>query len=508
MPEDITIYWLKKDFRLRDNPALARALAAERVLILYIVEPSNFLAPETSDKHVHSIIRAYNYLKSEIESKGGAVHFTVGEVIDVLNDLSEAFSIKEIVAHQEIGVNRTYERDRDVIAWCEARGVGFIELRQTGVFRALSDRDKRGKLWRDFYFEKLVEIPADKDIVKSRVPDRVSRLLCSNDLSKSDYKGVEFTSDLKAIQPVSEQDALDTLQSFLYQRGEQYSGGISSPNSAFEAGSRLSVHLAWGTITGRYVYQKVHERKAELKEQAPAERGRWLVSLTSFLSRLHWRDHFIQRLETEPQMEHAALNEAFDEVVYDATPAQVEAWATGTTGFPMVDACVRCLVTTGFVNFRMRAMLTSFGCHVLHIDWRTLDPIMARMYTDYEPGIHLSQLQMQASVVGINTVRVYNPTKQLEDHDPDCVFVKKWIPELRPYTAKEIIRHNQSPLDGYPAPVVDYREESDKMKAQIYAIKRKSTTKEIASRVYEKHGSRKGPMRRRKAAAKNVKDNG
>ncbi len=508
MPEEITIYWLKKDFRLRDNPALARALAAERVLILYIVEPSNFLAPETSDKHVHSIIRAYNYFKSEIGAGGGAVHYAVGEVIDVLNELAKYFLIKEIIAHQEIGVNRTYERDKAVIAWCAARGADFVELKQTGVFRALPDRDRRGKLWREFYSDGLVEIPADKNIARSKLPNQVPHLLRSHDLSKSDHAGVEFTTNVDVIQPVSEQDALDTLQSFLYQRGEQYSGGISSPNTAFEAGSRLSVHLAWGTVTGRYVYQKVHERKAELKEKAPAERGRWLVSLTSFLSRLHWRDHFIQRLETEPQMEHFALNEAFDEVVYDATPAQVEAWATGTTGFPMVDACVRCLVATGFVNFRMRAMLTSFGCHVLHIDWRTLDPIMARMYTDYEPGIHLSQLQMQASVVGINTVRVYNPTKQLEDHDPEAVFVKEWIPELRSYTAKEIIRHNEVPLDGYPAPIADYREESDKMKAQIYAIKRKSTTKEIASRVYEKHGSRKGPMKRRKSAPKTTNDNG
>jgi len=90
----------------------------------------------------------------------------------------------------------------------------------------------------------------------------------------------------------------------------------------------------------------------------------------------------------------------------------------------MIDACMRCLNATGFMNFRMRSMLVSFACYGLHLDWRLIHPHLARVFLDYEPGIHLSQLQMQAGVVGINTIRVYSPHKQIIDQDPECVFIK------------------------------------------------------------------------------------
>ena len=108
----------------------------------------------------------------------------------------------------------------------------------------------------------------------------------------------------------------------------------------------------------------------------------------------------------------------------------LDAWCEGRTGYPLVDACMRCLNAIGFLNFRMRAFVVSFAVYGLHLDWRTIHPHLARIFYDYEPGIHLAQLQMQAGVVGINTIRVYNPTKQLIDQDPYCKFVKQWVSEL------------------------------------------------------------------------------
>jgi deoxyribodipyrimidine photo-lyase len=304
----------------------------------------------------------------------------------------------------------------------------------------------------------------------------------------------------KHVQPVSETDAHITLQNFLYDRGIGYRGGISSPLSAFTVGSRLSVHLAWGTITGRTVYQKTHERMAELKAlrlDGDPIAGKFGASLRSFSSRLHWRDHFIQRLESEPEMELRSLNPAYEQLEYDNNPDFLEAWKQGQTGYPMVDACIRCLKTTGFINFRMRAMLTSFACHLLHLDWKLIDKHMAQLYTDYEPGIHLSQLQMQAGVVGINTVRIYSPTKQIIDQDPDTVFIKKWIPELRAFSPKEIIDHREKALGNYPGQLVEWKAASSVMRKRIYAIRRTKNYKEIASQVYDKHGSRRATSKRK-----------
>jgi len=302
----------------------------------------------------------------------------------------------------------------------------------------------------------------------------------------------------KSVQPVSESAAKETLHSFLYERGVAYRGGISSPVTAFTAGSRLSVHLAWGTITGRNVYQAVQLRKEALKGSDQPDAGKWRSSLTAFLSRLHWRDHFIQRLESEPQMEFQPLNTAYKELDFDNNPKYLAAWIAGNTGFPMADACIRCLQTTGFVNFRMRAMLTSLACHTLQLNWKLLDHPMAKLYTDYEPGIHLSQLQMQAGVVGINTIRIYSPNKQIVDQDPETIFIKQWIPELRPFTPKQIIDHRAEPLGDYPAQLVDYWTASRVTKDKLWTIRKLAETKELAKAVYHKHGSRKGPSTRKK----------
>ena len=509
----LSLYWLKRDFRLFDNPAFTAALAeSEQVIPIFFLEPSFVKAPETSAFHVHAVSNALKDLRLKFQNHGKDVAVICGEVVSTLEILYKDLPFQRIYAHEEIGIERTFARDRAVHKWCKEKGVVFEEYRQTGVFRRMNDRDKRHKKWFEFTHAPLLPAPTSQQLQNCCIPEEWQYLTLRSDehFSNEQVKMPLSTEQKRYVQAVSETDAENTLLEFFYRRGIAYRGGISSPISAFTAGSRMSVHLAWGTMTGRTLYQRTKERLEELKIQkaeGDPDAGRWSMSLRSFLSRLHWRDHFIQRLESEPNMEFEALNSAYQKLEYDNDEKHLKAWINGTTGFPMVDACIRCLQTTGFVNFRMRAMLTSFACHTLSIDWRLIDHPMAKLYTDYEPGIHISQLQMQASVVGINTVRIYSPTKQIVDQDPETVFIKQWIPELREFTPADIIGHRDEQLGDYPAQIVDWKEASSEMRRRIFAIRKTENYREIAKKVYEKHGSRKAsPTKRKKAAAKRKKD--
>ena len=142
-------------------------------------------------------------------------------------------------------------------------------------------------------------------------------------------------------------------------------------------------------------------------------------------------------------------------------------------------------------------MVVSFAVYGLNLSWRTIHPPLARIFLDYEPGIHLSQLQMQAGVVGINTIRVYSPTKQIIDQDPDCRFIKKWVPELAEFSAEDIISYETKPLGDYPAPIVDFKQTSKAMKDQIFTIRKSDAGKEASAEVLEKHGSRKKTPKRK-----------
>jgi deoxyribodipyrimidine photo-lyase len=154
----------------------------------------------------------------------------------------------------------------------------------------------------------------------------------------------------------------------------------------------------------------------------------------------------------------------------------------------MVDACMRMLRAQGWINFRMRAMLVSFAAYHLWLHWREPALHLAKLFVDYEPGIHYSQFQMQSATTGINTIRIYSPAKQQEDHDPAGVFVRRWIPE---YGTPE-----------YPPPIVEHREAIALARQRLGEFRRRTQTREQAQAVMAKHGSRKRGPAKRKAPAK------
>jgi len=473
------LWWIKRDVRLADNAALTTALeAAREVLPLFCEEPSLVAAPDYSAMHVTAWREGLCDLRARLQRLHADLYFSPREVIETLDVLYARYPFQAIFAHEEIGIRQTYHRDLAVATWCSERGIAYREFPQSSVKRGGVNRDHYGRLWQERIagtppLPAPLHIPMTADL----------REACGRSAIPAMRKPTLWQS-------VSEAAARTTLASFLGDRGRHYSGGISSPNTAMHHGSRLSVHLAWGTITNRQVWHAVQARLREL--DGDEQRAQWARSLQNFTSRLHWRDHFTQRLESEPELEHRALHPAFRDVPYEDDPTLLAAWVDGRTGFPMVDAVMRCLAATGFVNFRMRALVVSFACHALHLDWRTIHNPLAKVFRDFEPGIHFNQLQMQAGVVGWNAIRVYSPAKQFLEQDPRAAFVKRWLPELRDHSPARIAGHADDPIAVYPPPVVDFRLRTAEMKAILFRL-RKEADPAVTAAVYRRHGSRTKP---------------
>jgi deoxyribodipyrimidine photo-lyase len=302
--------------------------------------------------------------------------------------------------------------------------------------------------------------------------------------------------------------ALSTLASFLNERGRDYRFQMSSPVTAFDACSRLSPHITWGTMSMREVAQATAKRLATTRPLNDAASKNWRASLSSFAGRQHWHCHFMQKLEDEPRLEFENLHRAYDGVRPDIADAdRLTAWSKGETGFPFIDACMRALDQHGWINFRMRAMLMSFASYHLWLPWRASGLHLARQFVDYEPGIHWSQVQMQSGTTGINTMRIYNPVKQGMDQDPTGAFVRAFVPELD--AVPDAFIHEPWLWSGaaslrYPPPIVDYASAAKAARETLYTLRNDRRHKQAAKAIAVKHGSRKAgiPMTGRPSKGK------
>ncbi len=497
--------WLKRDLRVVDHEPLTRAAAASNgggVIAVFLYEPEVLSQPEWSPAHTAFQAECLRELEPTLARAGVRLITRRGEAVEILTALRRETGFQKLFAHQETGTAVTYARDRRVRAWAAAAGVSFRELPQTGVVRRLTSRNGWNRRWEERMTARLLPPSA-----AGRISSKLSRLTSCGVLGPRDLGQPADTTDR---QSGGLRAANETLATFLSERGRSYAGGISSPVSAATACSRLSPHLAFGSLSLRQVWQATEARREEAVlavglAASPRERAAaraWQRSLKNVQSRLHWHCHFMQKLEDEPAIEFHCMQRAAEGLRGDACPQRLAAWQAGQTGYPLIDACMRSVAATGWLTFRMRALVVSFASYSLWLPWRPTGLHLARQFLDFEPGIHWSQMQMQSGTTGINTLRIYNPTKQAIDQDPHGVFIRRWLPELagvptaylhQPWAmpAEVQVRSGCRLGADYPEPIVDHASAVREAKARFAALRGAPEALAEARRVAARHGSRR-----------------
>jgi len=490
--DPLQVVWFKRDLRAEDHRPLLEASRQGAVLPLYVVEPAYWQQPDSSARQWQFCHESLLELRSALACLGQPLVVRVGAVEQVLERARRRFGIGGLWSHQETGNGWTYARDLRVAAWARQHAIVWHEIPQFGVSRGQLQRQGWARRWEERMAEAIAPAPLRLAPLAGLDPGTIPG---------SGELGLE-PDPCPGRQLGGRPRGLALLESFLERRSLNYQSGLSSPNTAFASCSRLSPHLSWGTLSLREVVQRNRQRRQALTAVS------WRRALQRFDERLHWHCHFIQKLESQPSLEfeelhpHTAGLRGGDS---NASGERLAAWAAGRTGLPFVDACMRALIATGWLNFRMRAMLMSVASYQLWLPWRDSGLHLARLFVDYEPGIHWSQCQMQSGTTGINTIRIYNPIKQGLDHDPEGLFIRRWLPELAALPA--VFLHQPWTLDGatqerlgwvlgddYPRPIVDWAAAAAAARERLWSLRSQQGFAATADEIQRRHGSRRSPM--------------
>lgn len=439
-----TIVWFRRDLRISDHAPLHRAISRGAVIPVFIFDRALLHHPETGSARVAFMLDCLRSLDEDLRDRGGRLILRFGDPVELLPDLIRETGADGIYAY--VDYERIYGRVRDARlnqALVE-QGLKIRWFEPSGAASELMDYRDYRKLWyRDMSAEMLstpLNIPTPEDIASEPIPKLTD---------------LGLVPDGKLIPPAGTSAARDILGQFLNEKLDRYYWQLSYPGA--EVTSGLSPHIKFGAISIRECYQTA-QRILKYTSDQRIER-----SCKQFISRLRWGSGFAQRFRYLPQLELRSLYSIFDQDGWEFDEALYEAWKTGQTGFPIIDAAARCLEATGgwmALNFRSRALYSSFLSNLMNHDWRYGALHFMRHLIDGDCPIDHYQWAMQAGVTHCldkSWTRIYNPEQAAVDRcDPEGAFIKKWVPELAKIPAVQLGLPPR--VKGYPQPILNYRE--------------------------------------------------
>lgn len=446
------VVWHRYDLRLRDNEALSNA--GEEAAPVYIFDPSWLENELVSDARIEFVLECLEDLNRQYQALDSRISLLLGDPLEILNSLEEKGY--QVYFNKDANHFRRKMENKARKKFNGFTGDGIV-------------RNKKGtrKKWKS----------NAENYIKSKpptIPETIEDNPVTNQTKLDEIREkYNIESGKEKFGQGGSEEAGKRLQKFLDDI-EKYPSSISSPLKAEQNTSHLSPYIRYGCVSRRMVYRHAKWRAKESENPEKYE---------MFTDRLFWHLNISQKVEDNPELHKKAVNPVFRDLNKDKRDEEkIEAWKNGKTGYPLVDASMRALVETGWINFRMRAMCATFFSYILEQWWKEGADFFYKHLIDADVAINYYQWQMHSGTVGVHKHRIYNPTKQVRDNDPTGEFIKKYVPELRTLDPSQIAKpwemtEQEQKKTGveigknYPEPIVNHRNKARKARKFFKAKK-------------------------------------
>lgn len=469
-----TLFIFRRDLRLEDNTGLIYALEhSERVIPAFIFTPEQIEEnPYKSDPCLQFMLESLEDLRHQLKQKGSNLYLFRGKPAEVVKRCISQFSLEGHILEALI-LNRDYtpysrQRDKELEIVCQAHNISFFSFDDALLHPPEEILKKDGTPYTIFtpYFQKgskLEVLPPRRNLQTNYFQGTVAFSEDEAFLSK-----VRPAKILKSRLQGGRAEALKILNNL--HRYSHYENLRNFP--AEDYSTHLSPYLKFTVCSPREVYAAICHH---LHPEHPLIRA------------LYWRDFFTSIAFFFPHIFKGAFHPEFDTLKWSYDPQAFQRWCEGTTGFPIVDAGMREMKETGFMHNRVRMITASFLVKDLQIDWRWGEKYFAQTLIDYDPAVNNGNWQWVAST-GCDAqpyFRLFNPWSQQKKFDPECLYIKKWVPELRSFSPTTL--HSWQETAGsstYPAPMVDHSKVAKTTLLAYKAVKKRGAQIQSSDPVF------------------------
>jgi len=464
------IHWFRRDLRVSDNVALSQAVnRAERVVPVFIFEDAFRKGPDVGAARLEFLLQSVESLRKNLAELGHPLAVRTGKSEEILPKLCAETGAQAVFA------NKRYEpyaqrRDERIVGKLMRDGYGFELFKDAVIWEEREILTQAGNPYTVFtpYSKawKAKPVPPPKSRIRP-VPHPVGKtqLPCDPLPKSADEAGFPLT---QTIPPAGERAALECLRRFLAGPVCRYGGERNFP--AIDGTSNLSPHLRAGTIGIRTILAELNKARAKA---TPAQ----TPGCDVFLNELIWREFYLQVLHNFPHVTKGAFRPEYDRLEWSDDRKHFEAWCVGQTGYPIVDAAMRCLNATGTMHNRLRMIVAMFLTKDLLINWQWGERYFMQKLVDGDMAANNGGWQWSAGT-GTDAApyfRIFNPVSQGEKFDPKGEYVRRWLPELAVFPDDLIHQPWESPLllsrSKYPERIVIHDEQRKKCLAMFKAVK-------------------------------------